>query len=136
MKKLFISCPMRGLDEDYIRELREWMFQYACLIWQNEDFEVIDTVLPPEKEWTKNPSIKCLGRSIQMMADADYYIGVSDVSNFELRDCYTGCKIENEVATSKLNHENIFLIGYCHNIPIFHKAFYNMHEVCTDAKIN
>ena len=96
MKKLFISCPMRGLTDEMIKANREKMHKIAEIVFDQE-LEVIPSYIVPEEvpEGVMTP-LWCLGRSIQMMAEADYYIGVN-----AFYDCdYSGCDIENNVAHS------------------------------------
>ena len=91
MKKLFISCPMKGRTEEDIRKSMEKMHKLAEIIFDQE-LEVIPTYIehvPPE---TKDKSIWCLGESIKKMAEADFFIGVGWDSEFN------GCGIEYSVA--------------------------------------
>lgn len=92
MKKLFISCPMRGRTEDNIKKTMRKMHKMAEIIFEQE-LEVIDSYIEQVPE-TKNQRIWCLGKSIQMLAEADFYIGVSNVWDFE------GCQIENRIASA------------------------------------
>ncbi len=91
MKKLFISCPMRGRTRKNILKTREIMHKIAELSF-GEDLEVIDSFLDADCETGKNPSIFFLGRAISKMADADYFVGIEDDEN------YSGCKVERLVA--------------------------------------
>ena len=91
LKKLFISCPMRGRTEENIKKSMEKMQQIAEITF-DQKLEVIPTYIehiPPE---TKDRGIWCLGESIKKMAEADYFIGVEWSSSFK------GCEIEREVA--------------------------------------
>lgn len=92
MKKLFISCPMRGYTDWQIAVMRNALKLYAEETF-GEEFEVINTVLPPE-EGHKNHAMWCLGRSIQLMADADYYIGFTRATVIGKRHPPRGCSIE------------------------------------------
>ena len=91
--KLFVSCPMNGLTDEMIKANREKMHKIAEIVFDKK-LEVIQTYIsedPPEGAMTP---MWCLGRSIQMMSEADYYIGVN-----AFYDCdYSGCDIENNVA--------------------------------------
>ena len=92
MKKLYISCPMRGRTWENVRRSREMMHKMAEVHW-GEDLEVIDTLNNPVPYAMQDERIYQLGQSISKMADADYYIGVfADCSPFH------GCRVENEVA--------------------------------------
>ena len=94
MKKLFISCPMNGLTDEMIKANREKMHKIAEIVF-DQKLEVIPCYRPVEiAEGDNQAFIRCLGRSIQMMSEADYYIGVN-----AFYDCdYPGCDIENNVA--------------------------------------
>ena len=124
MAKLFISCPMRGLSGVEIAEMRAFMLKYAMLIWPEETFEVMETVIPPE-DGHKRLNVHCLGRSIQLMADADYYIGIDD---YQICDHHRGCEVENHVAREYMRpsedckyDRNLFFIRDASQIPAFKK---------------
>lgn len=91
MKKLFISCPMRGRSKEAIEKSMEQMRKIAEIVFEQE-FEVIDTYIKVVPE-TKNVSLRRLGMSLELMGDADYYIGIQYPDDF-LRGCY----MENTVA--------------------------------------
>ena len=93
MKKLFISCPMRGLTRETIKVNVEKMHKIAEIIF-NQELDVIQCYRPVEAaEGDNQASIWCLGRSIQMMSEADYYIGVNMPYGYS-----HACEIENNVA--------------------------------------
>lgn len=89
MKKLFISCPMKGRTAENIKESMEKLHQIAEII-AGEELEVIDTYIVGDEY--KNCPIRCLGESIKRMQDADYFIGPEDAHDWK------GCRIEREVA--------------------------------------
>ena len=94
MKKLFISCPMRGLTRKTIKANIEKMHKIAEIVFDQE-LDVIQSYRPVEAaEGDNQASIWCLGRSIQLMSEADYYIGVDAFYDYD----YPGCVIENNVA--------------------------------------
>ena len=126
--KLFISCPMRDLDDDYIKEMRDWMYKLACLLWGDEvdDFNIIETVIPPDEDWKKNPSVKCLARSIYKLADADYYIGIRD---YDVTAHYSGCHIENFIVGLKMRDLKVHLIDDINQYPIFSKLVKSMETM-------
>lgn len=90
-KKLFISCPMTGRTEENIKKSMAKMHKIAEIIFDQE-LEIIDTYIPNEAPEGVNRGVWYLGRSIEMMAEADYFIGVHG----EWR--WTGCNIELDVA--------------------------------------
>lgn len=91
MKKLFISCPMRGRTEENIRKSMEKMHKIAEIVFDQE-LEVIPSYIEHDPPETTDKRIWYLGQSIQMMADADFYIGVRWPEGF------VGCDFENAVA--------------------------------------
>ena len=131
MAKLFISCPMKELSGVEIAEIRAFMLKQAMIVWPEEEFEVMETAIPPE-EGHKRMSVHCLGRSIQMLADADYYIGVED---YPIIDYHTGCDIENHVARMYVRplegckyDSNLYFIHNASQIPVFQKLIDKIRE--------
>ena len=94
MKKLFISCPMNGLTDEMIKANREKMHKIAEIVF-DQKLEVIPSYIVPAGEVPEGAmtSMWCLGRSIQMMSEADYYIGVDMHYGYSY-----ACEIENNVA--------------------------------------
>lgn len=91
MKKLFISCPMKGRTEENIRKSMDQMHKIAEIIFDQE-LEVIPTYIdenPPEK---CNPAVWYLGKSIQLMAEADFFIGIG------YSEAFKGCNEEKSIA--------------------------------------
>lgn len=91
MKKLFISVPMKGRTDEAIRNSMEKMHKIAELTF-GEELEVLETCIPPEVPDGANPAIWGLGRSIQKLAEADYFIGI------EYTEYFTGCRSELSIA--------------------------------------
>ena len=91
MKKLFISCPMKGRTEENIKKSMEKMHKIAEIIFDQE-LEVIPSYIEDNPPETIHQRVWYLGKSVEMMADADYYIGI------DYSDVYDGCMVENEVA--------------------------------------
>lgn len=96
MKKLFVSVPMRGRSDEAIRKSIEKMTVLAQEVFEEEftlcesyDPSVCDNV---ELEGRQR-SIFCLGRSIEKMAQADYFIGLGGCE-----EEHPGCAVENKVA--------------------------------------
>ena len=91
MKKLFISCPMKGrLEEDIKKSMRQ-LHRIAEAVF-DEELEVIPSYIEDRNPENTNARIWYLGESIKLMAQADYYIGVYNEGK------YDGCYIENHVA--------------------------------------
>lgn len=91
MKKLFISCPMRGRTEENIKNSMARMHKIAELVFDQE-LEPIQTYIPNEVPPCNHHQVWLLGESIKMMADADYFIGIG------YSDAFKGCEIESDVA--------------------------------------
>ena len=93
MKKLFISCPMRGRTDETIRESIERMHRIAEAVF-GEELEIIPSYIGDAAPQSAHESVWYLGESIKMMAEADYFIGIYDPER-----AFNGCIIENHVAS-------------------------------------
>ena len=93
MKRLFISCPMRGRSEEAIKATMEQMHKIAEAIF-GEKLEIIPTYIEDDPPQNSQTAIWYLGESIKMLAEADYFIGVYDPERQ-----FDGCMIENTVAS-------------------------------------
>lgn len=76
MKKLFVSCPMKDRTEAQIRGTMMQMHNIAEAVF-GEELEVIQTYIPDPPSGM-NQALWCLGESIKMLSEADYFIGVYD----------------------------------------------------------
>lgn len=93
MKKLFISCPMKGRADEDIKKTREKMHKLAELVF-DEELEVIDSFFEGEAPEAANKPVYYLGKSIQMLGEADYFIGIDENYNAT----WKGCHVERNVA--------------------------------------
>lgn len=96
MKKLFVSVPMNGRTDENIKKSIDKMHKIAEAV-VGEELEVIpsyDENFNSVKEDVKNKQIVYLGKAIQLMALADYFIGTDMVYDFK------GTEIEYDVARS------------------------------------
>lgn len=91
MKKLFISCPMKGRTEENIRKSMKRMHKIAEIIFDQE-LEVIPTYIEDNPPDNNNQAIWYLGESIKKLAEADFFIGI------EYTDMFRGCSVERDVA--------------------------------------
>lgn len=91
MKKLFISCPMRGRTDENIRQSIEKMHRIAEAMF-GEPLEIISSYIHEDAPDSANKPIWYLGRSLQLLSEADFFIGITDA--WESRGCY----IESQVA--------------------------------------
>ena len=92
MKKLFISCPMKGRTKENILSSMERLHKIAEVFFDQE-LEVIPTYIEDKPPVNTKESVWYLGESIKRMAEADYFIGVTDTYSV-----FAGCDIEHEVA--------------------------------------
>lgn len=90
MKKLFISVPMRGRTEENIRKSMKKMHKIAEAVWEQE-LEVIPTYIEDKPPESANQALWYLGRSIQLLSEADYFIGI-------IHGDYNGCEVERDAA--------------------------------------
>lgn len=93
MKKLFISCPMKGRSEESIKNSMARMHRIAELVFDQE-LETIDTYIPDEAPAGVNRGVWYLGESIKRMATADYFIGIG------WSEVFKGCEIERTAANA------------------------------------
>ena len=91
MKKLFISCPMKGRTEENIKKSMEKMHRIAEIVFDQE-LEVIPSYIEDNPPENSNQAIWYLGKSIQLLAEADFFIGI------DWCDFYKGCEVERTVA--------------------------------------
>lgn len=110
MKKLFISCPMKGRTEENIRKSMEQMHKIAEIVFDQE-LEVIPSYIEDNPPKDSKQAVWFLGKSIQLLAEADFFIGV------EYQDFYKGCVLERDVANY-------------YGIP---STYVRMHEMMPDA---
>ena len=92
---VFISQPMRGLTEEQIKQRRYEAIEKIRYVMKEfyriDDVGIIDSYLSNTPK-SDNPSVWCLGRAIQLMADADLVFVCDGYENAR------GCLIEVEVA--------------------------------------
>ena len=91
MKKLFVSMPMRGRDTENIAKSMIKLHKIAEVM-VGEDLQLIHSYIPNKAPAGVNESIWCLGESIKMMAEADYFACVRPHHE------YNGCRVESMVA--------------------------------------
>lgn len=96
MKKLYISCPMKGRTKENIAKSMYKLHKIAEIVFEQE-LEVIDTYIEDalDKTDAKNPAIHCLGESITKMAEADYFVGLGGCEG-----AFRGCAVESHAASA------------------------------------
>lgn len=87
--KVFISQPMKGRTDKEILDERNAVIEY--LKQKYSDISIIDSFLDIEPPEVKTIAVFYLGKSIQLLSDADLCVVVGDVSD------NNGCQIEMEV---------------------------------------
>ena len=92
MKKLFVSVPMKGRTEEEIRKTIDKMKKIAE-IYEGEELELIDSYIDDNPPKDNNQAIWFLGKSLEKLATADIFIGISEVWD------WNGCQIESDVAS-------------------------------------
>lgn len=125
MKKLFISCPMKGRTEENIRKSMEQMHKIAE-IYFDQKLEVIPTYIEDNPPENSNQAIWYLGRAIQLMAEADYFIGI------EYCESFNGCYIEDSVARKygiRSTHVNTY--DLMPDVVKIERAYWNSDKGCT-----
>lgn len=90
MKKLFVSVPMNGRSDEDIADSILKMHKIAEAL-EGEELELIDSFIN-EQPKCNNIAIGYLGKSIELLADADIFIGIQNTYD------WNGCYIEAEVA--------------------------------------
>ena len=91
MKKLFISVPMKDRTEEAIRTSMEKMHKIAEAT-VGEELKVIPSYIEDNPPKDAKEAVWYLGRSIQMMSEADYMVCINDMWE------YSGCLTERDVA--------------------------------------
>lgn len=91
MKKLFVSVPMKGRTEEEIRESIDKMKKIAE-VYEGEELELIDSYIEDNPPQNNNQAIWYLSKSIEKLANADIFIGITDTWD------WNGCCVEEEVA--------------------------------------
>ena len=88
--KVFISQPMNGKDEQTI--LKERAKMISRIKEQYPDAEILESYFEDYKPSTGNVALKCLSKSLELLADADEAWFAPGWQNAR------GCRIENDCA--------------------------------------
>ena len=111
MKKLFVSLPMRGLNEREIRKRMNYL-KYLVELELGEEVILIDTFIKdePDSEEINDIGLYFLGKSIEEMAYADIAIFANGWMKAR------GCKVEYKAAVEygvKILYEDHLFIKHC-----------------------
>lgn len=109
-KKLFVSVPMKGRKtENIIRDI-EKMRKVAEAIF-GEELELIDSYIEEDPPEGCNIPVWYMGKSVQLMGQADYFIGISN-----WLPAFRGCELERKIAEA-------------YGIPT---TYVNIYHLCPD----
>ena len=103
MKKLFISCPMKNRTKENIQMTFERLHKIAEAVF-NESLEVIPTYIEDNPPSCRTEGLWFLGKSIELLAQADYFICICGDNAFQ----YNGCTVEIDAA--KLYGVPVYLV--------------------------
>lgn len=115
MKKLFISCPMKNRSEENIRMTFNRLHKIAEAVY-GESLEVIPTYIEDNPPKCRTEELWYLGKSIELLSQADYFIGICGDNAFQ----YNGCTVESDVA--KLYGVPVYLVPTVFSAPDVAKA--------------
>lgn len=118
MKKLFVSVPMKYRTKENIKHSIECMHKIAEIAF-GEELELIDSYIEDTPPTELNQSVWYLGKSIELLAQADYFIGVGLLYD------YHGCCIENEIA-GRYGVKNLILNP--HQYVFFNDVMENLED--------
>lgn len=115
MKKVFISCPMKGRTTENIAKTMDKMHKYAELVLE-EECEVIPSYVPNHTVLSgANERVWLLGCSIKCLSEADVLVRL-DIPNWVVA---SGCQIEARVAMA-------------YGIEILHISSHSFKYFCPD----
>ena len=117
MKKLFVSVPMKGRTKEAIKNSIECMYKIAEIAF-GEELELIDSYIEDTPPENIKLSIWYLGKSIELLSQADYFIGINDLH-------YLGCQAEFFVAK---NYGIKFLVLDTFQYEFFKDIYYRYGE--------
>ena len=111
MKKLFVSLPMRGLNEREIRKRMNYL-KYLVELELKEEVILIDSFIKdePDSKEINNIGLYFLGKSIEEMAYADIVVFANGWMKAR------GCKVEYKAAVEyevKILYEDHLFIKHC-----------------------
>ena len=110
-KKVFISLPMSGKREKEIIEYKDQILDHLAhfAIYENE-IDIINTYITDEPPEGSNVRLWFLGKTIELLAQADLVIFAKDWEKAR------GCRIERECA--KIYHIPTIIIKDSDNIVV------------------
>ena len=124
MKKLFVSVPMKGRTEEETKASIQKMKKIAE-IYEGEELELIDSYINEEPSERCNKGVWYLAKSIEMLAEADVFIGICQSYD------WNGCYIEREIAERYGIKVYEILAQYV--IDNYNALIQKMHPICCNA---
>jgi len=88
---VFISQPMKNRNEKDIKSERKSVMSYIKKLYKNEEVKEINSFFEMDVQ-SKNVSLRMLGMSLELLAEADIAVFVDGWS------LARGCKIEHDAA--------------------------------------
>lgn len=101
MKKVFLSVPMRGRTKENIEASLKKMKEYVKIAL-GEDVEFINTIVKETPPEDGNSSVWYLGKSIQLLSQADVLVSVDTPHFIRAR----GCEHEEAIFTDYIMNYN------------------------------
>lgn len=93
MRKVFISCPMKGMTKDEIDLTMDYVkLKIIQVFMPYETVEFVNTWVEEEFPEDGNRSLFCLGKSLELMAMCDTVVFAKGWEDAR------GCRIEHEAA--------------------------------------
>lgn len=123
MKKLFVSVPMKGRTEDEIKASIQKMKKIAE-IYEGEELELIDSYIEDNPPKDNNQAIWFLGKSLEKLAEADVFIGIEDVWD------WNRCYVEQEVANRY--RIKVYRVNPRYVIDNYDALVRSLHPVCNE----
>lgn len=97
--KLFVSCPMKGRNKDDIEISIKTLHKVAEIMFDKK-LDVIQTYIQDDAPDGINSGLWYLGKSIEKLAGADYFIGCSNLDFASGEGRFSACEIERHAAAS------------------------------------
>lgn len=123
MKKIFLAHPMNGLTDDEIIKLRDQMIDIAKVVLDSGDLEVVNSYFCDKREdtTTNAEAIMFLGKSVQVMSDADVVVAV------EVYDDEIGRRSNIEITIARQYDIPVIVLNY-HMFPWLEKKILDIEN--------
>ena len=130
MKKVFISCPMKGRTTENIVKTMKKMHKCAEAAL-GEELDMIMSVAtnPPSPE--RNERIWYLGESIKMLSMADLFVSLSLPYHVEAKGCEVEMKVAAEYGIEILNIGGDCFKYFCPDLAYPHERYNDLYNTPT-----